>query len=95
MILHTVNKSPLSHSCLQECLASCSAGDAVLLIEDGVYAVRTLDRLSLPAAVKWFVLQADLDTRGLAGDLDARVTAISDQGFVTLATEYTKVVSWY
>lgn len=95
MILHTVNKSPLSHNCLQQCLASCGKQDAVLLIEDGAYGVRTLDQVSPPAGLKLFVLQADLDTRGIKGDLDARITAISDQAFVTLVTEYDKVVSWY
>ena len=37
-ILHTVNKSPFERNSLEACLKYASAGAAVLLIEDGVYA---------------------------------------------------------
>ena len=35
--LHTVNKSPFGNGTLLSCLNHCKPGDAVLLIEDGVY----------------------------------------------------------
>ncbi len=35
--LHTVNKSPFATQALLSCLNHAKAGDAVLLIEDGVY----------------------------------------------------------
>ncbi|HET8704957.1 MAG TPA: DsrH/TusB family sulfur metabolism protein, partial [Pseudomonadales bacterium] len=38
MILHTLNKAPSSSDSLQRCLAAMAADDAVLLIENAVYA---------------------------------------------------------
>ena len=38
-MLHIVNKSPYEKSALASCLAHATKGSAVLLIEDGVYAV--------------------------------------------------------
>ena len=35
--LHTVNKSPFANQSLLSCIAHAKAGDAVLMIEDGVY----------------------------------------------------------
>ena len=37
MLLHTVNKSPFTDNSLQSCIRCCQAGQAILLIEDGVY----------------------------------------------------------
>ena len=93
MILHTVNKSPYSSPCLTDCIALCSEGDAILLIEDGVYAAQ--DAYSIAAENKVYALQADIEARGLSGKLAANVTVIDDSGFVMLATQHEKVVSWY
>jgi len=35
--LHTVNKSPFDRSSLETCLRLAGKGNAVLLLEDGVY----------------------------------------------------------
>jgi len=35
--LHTVNKSPFATGALVSCLNHCKDGDAILMIEDGVY----------------------------------------------------------
>ena len=43
--LHTVNKSPFEKTSLAACLGHVSAGAAVLLIEDGVYAALTRTRV--------------------------------------------------
>ena len=38
--LHTVNKSPFERNALQSCIGHLMAGDAVLMIEDGVLGAR-------------------------------------------------------
>ncbi len=38
--LHTVNKSPFERNALQGCVGHLTAGDAVLMIEDGVLGAR-------------------------------------------------------
>lgn len=95
MILHTVNKSPASHNCLQECLAALGPKDAILLLEDGVYAAVSIEPETWRSDIAIYALQPDLICRGVLDRIDSRVMAISDQDFVRLATEYDQVVSWY
>lgn len=95
MILHTVNKSPFASQCLAECLAACSPGDAILLLEDGVYgAVKTLPS-SAPRGFTCYALTADIDARGLANRIHPDIQLTDDRGFVLLTTQYDKVISWY
>jgi sulfur relay protein TusB/DsrH len=44
--LHTVNKHSLNSDLLSSCLRVARAGDCILLIEDGIYNVRTLEDLA-------------------------------------------------
>jgi len=98
MALHTLNQPPGNIECLKRCLSALSEGDALLLIEDGVLA-------SLPAyaahydqiqvKISLYALQADLDARGLNDLKDNRFMVVDDGGFVDLACEHDKVVSWY
>lgn len=94
-ILHTVNKSRADSHCLDDCLACCAPGDAVLLIEDGVYNAAMATGTGVADTVQLYALQADLETRGLLTRVDKRVGVIDDSMFVRLACEYDKVVSWY
>lgn len=95
MILHTVNKSPSSSQCLAECLAVCVTGDAILLLEDGVYAALPSPGITFPPTVKLYALQSDLEIRGLGERVPPTVTCLDDQGFVALTTRCDQVVSWY
>ena len=91
MILHTVNKA----NAIDKCLDVVGEKDAVLLLEDGVYAV--LDQSTweaLPESMQFFVLSDDLLARGLSNKKPARFNATSWQDFVALTTQYDKVVSW-
>jgi len=85
--LHIVNRSPWSSDSWQRCLSLLAKGDAVLLIEDAVYAI---NRGDLPAGC--FVLEPDLRARGLAPN-DAAV-CVDYAGFVDLTCRYQKSVSW-
>ena len=99
MILHTVNKSPFSHSCFAECIALCSANSAVLLIEDGVYAAQigspSADTIGQRSDISFYILAADVSARGLDNKLCANISLVDDTGFVELVTRYHSVQSWY
>ena len=97
MTLHTINKTPAESSALQSCIDTLSDGDALLLVENGVYgALPGYAALftRLPGQVKCYVLAADTDARGLK-DLNQDFTTIDYDRFVELSCEYSKVVSWY
>lgn len=97
-MLHIVNQSPFASSCLADCLRICSAPAGILLIEDGVYAALAGSqwlRLMLEKTPRIYVLDADVDARGLAGKIAADATSIDYAGFVELCCEYSSTHSWY
>jgi len=99
MILHTVNKSPFSHSTLADCVALCADSDSVLLLEDGVYgaqlACEIISLVSAGNGVRFFALAADVDARGLRTKLHSAVTLIDDREFVALSISHNSVQSWF
>ncbi|RMF41466.1 MAG: sulfurtransferase complex subunit TusB [Alphaproteobacteria bacterium] len=98
--LHTVNKSPFETRTLESCLAHCRPGDAVLMIEDGVYGALSgtalSDRVAAKAgAVKLYVLTPDIAARGLPEDrMIAGVTGVDYRGFVDLVAEHDRTQAW-
>ena len=103
--LHTLNKTQ-SLCLLNEQLSQCmSIGDAVILIEDGVYQCMNLTASSnTPNQGHWshkasdiYVLADDAQARGIPMDSirHAKVAFISYPEFVSLTLKYSKVVSWY
>jgi tRNA 2-thiouridine synthesizing protein B len=98
-MLHIVNKSHLQTHALHSCLRLAQSGQALLLIEDAVYAATKAGAASagLGAALehlKVYVLQPDVDARGMAGKLVDGVTAIDYAGFVDLVAEHPNNQSW-
>ncbi len=99
-ILHTVNKSPFEKSTFKSCLDHAKAGDAVLLIEDGVYAATTgTAAAKLIAArngeVALYALGADLEARGISeGSLLKGVSVVDYGGFVDLVAEHDVSQAW-
>jgi len=98
--LHTINKSLSEAPLWKKLSAAVTHGDAVLCIEDGVYATldpNALEALSLleeQRQIKMYVLEDDLRARGLSDTPDAiRPASYSD--FVTLCTTHSKVISWH
>ena len=97
-ILHTVNKSPFQKNDLASCLAHVNEGDAVLLIEDGVYgavAGTSAAEMATGAVAEIYVLGADLAARGIAEENVAdgiKVAGYDD--FVDLAVKHKAVNSW-
>jgi tRNA 2-thiouridine synthesizing protein B len=98
-MLHIVNKSPLQTSTLATCLRMAQAGDALLLIEDGVYAATagSATEAAMQAAcatLKVYALQPDMDARGVTPRLLAGVTLVDYAGFVDLSVEHNTSHSW-
>lgn len=98
--LHTVNKSPFATGALVSCLDHCKDGDAILMIEDGVYGGLTgttvADKVQQKSgSVAIFVLSPDADARGLATDrLLAGVNGVDYDGFVDLVADHDRTQAW-
>ncbi|WP_062267557.1 sulfurtransferase complex subunit TusB [Endozoicomonas arenosclerae] len=92
--LHTVNKTGQP---LELCLRALNAGDSVLLLEEGVYALYEAgDVLSeLLRHVAVHVLDADVLARGMTNRDNLDIDMIDYQGFVELTETNDKVVSWF
>ena len=97
--LHTVNKSPFTNGALLSCIKHCQPGDAVVLIEDGVYGgmsgTAVAQEVSGVSDVSVFVLEGDAKARGISPDkvLDG-VKSVDYGGFVDLVTEHDRTQSW-
>lgn len=97
-MLHIINKSPLANSTLESCINTATGGD-ILLIEDAVVAATTgnafEDKLrGAMGRFKVYVLQPDLDARGMGDRLVAGATAVDYGGFVDLTTSNNTCQSW-
>lgn len=98
--LHTVNKSPFAMQTLLSCINHTLKGDAILLIEDGVYgALAGSDVADAVKArsgdVSIFVLTEDAAARGLdAGKLLNEVTGVNYEGFVDLVADHDRTQAW-
>ena len=92
MVLHLVNNS---HKALAQCLRYCTAGDAILLIENGVTACVAGPELLSQSDCQIYVLEDDLALRGLAATKPDWINSVSYTGFVELAAQYPKCQSWF
>ena len=98
--LHTVNKSPFGNGALLSCIKHCKAGDAVLLIEDGVYGAISGSSLANEVAsgltdVSLYVLEGDVKARGIdASKIMGEVKTVGYDGFVELVAEHGRTQSW-
>lgn len=99
-ILHTVNKSPFQHGALSGALKHAQKGDAILLMEDGVYGalkgtIASGDIWARRVDLRFYVLAPDLAARGLAkGQLIDGLNLIDYAGFVDLVTAHKASQAW-
>lgn len=95
-ILHVVNKSPYERNSLDTCVGFVQDGDAVLLIEDGVYAaVKGGKAAAKLAGLDVAVLGPDLAARGITADkLIDGLKVVDYADFVDLSVAKDKVQSW-
>lgn len=89
--LHLV-ASPVA---LASCLASAREEDAILLIEDGVYAALSPGRPELGAGMKVYALGEHLAARGLDLERSGSLVMLADfSRFVDLAVAHAPIISW-
>jgi len=99
-MLHTVNKSPFERKAFENCLRTAVPGDAILLIEDAVFAAMQGTAFATTAAkaaqdFKLYVLGNDLIARGMDhGKVVAGIAVVDYGGFVDLTAEHSVVQSW-
>ncbi len=97
MILHILNCPPGDGQASAQALAAMAAEDALLLIEDGVYAVLDAGweghRLDVG---RLYALEDDLAARGLGSRAHERnIETVSMEAFVALTARARQTVSWY
>ena len=98
-MLHIVNKSHTERNALASCLRLAQDGHALLLTEDGIYAATQAAAAgsgiaAATARLKVYVLQPDVQARGMEGKLAAGITGIDYGGFVDLVAEHSTNQSW-
>jgi tRNA 2-thiouridine synthesizing protein B len=94
MILHKISSSPYADCALKQCLKRISPEDGLLLIQDGVYAIKHQDFLqSLEQVSNVYLLENDLNARAISSE-NPKFTQISYEQFVDLTLQYSKVLSW-
>lgn len=94
MILHIVSVSPLASTGFADCLGMASPNDAIILIENGVYAAIS-PQIIAPAPCPIFVLEADLTARGLTQQKLKNIKLVDYSGWVELTATFPKSLSWY
>lgn len=93
-MLHIVNKSPALTRSLESCVRLSRPGQSLLLIEDGIYAATRADALAGLKHLKVYVLQPDVEARGMKGRIVEGVAAVDYAGFVDLVAEHSSNQSW-
>lgn len=86
---------------LADCLRAAVAGDAVLLLGDGVYAAARGHpqapalRAAQERNLMLHVHALDSCARGLSGQFSTTLINCDDDGFVVLTEQHARVVSWF
>ena len=97
MILHTLNAPP-GRAAFTDCLRLIAAGDALLLMGDGVYAAiaQTDAGTALQASgAEIYVLAADATAAGVNSLLIEEATRVDMDGFVALTERFPRQQAWY
>lgn len=84
----------------QQCLQSLVNGDALVLLNDGVYAGLASGALSetiamLPAEISVLAIADDCRARGVHARLHSRIAQIDYPAFVALSCTHPRSVSWF
>ncbi|MFW1676390.1 sulfurtransferase complex subunit TusB [Pontibacter sp. JAM-7] len=96
MALHLINARPDASSCYEQCRLALNTGDAVLLLEDAVYAATGTfpQRFTDLPGITLYVLEPDMLARGIGPLVSEHFTPVSDSQFVELCCQQDKVISW-
>jgi len=98
-MLHIINKSPFDTNALDTCLRMAQPGPARLLIADGGHAATQGSAVAqrmrdVGGKLSLFVLQPDLEARGMNGKQLDGITLVDYAGFVDLVEKYDTSQSW-
>ncbi|VFP80382.1 sulfurtransferase complex subunit TusB [Candidatus Erwinia haradaeae] len=95
-MLHTISRSP-SYCDFPAILRLISAGDDVLLLEDGVLSGMqgsdTLQEL-LSMKITLYILREDLIARGLLIYISSRARVVNYDGFIQLRIKNLQQIAW-
>ena len=98
--LHTVNQSPLDRNALESAVCHASKGNAILLIEDGIYgAMKGTAKSALITDaigdISFYVMGPDLKARGIdESKVIDGIKIVDYKGFVELVAEHDVTQSW-
>ncbi|VFP86815.1 Protein TusB [Candidatus Erwinia haradaeae] len=95
-MLHTISRSPF-YCDFPAILRLMSAGDDVLLLEDGVLsAIQGAETLKglLNIMISLYILKEDLIARGLLIYISPQAQVISYDGFIELKIQHAQQISW-
>ena len=90
-MLHIVK----SIAALEEVKKVYTDDDVLLLIQDAVYVVNPLHKtFPILKSLNTFVLQSDLEARGIVNRVSPSVNIVDYDGFVTLTAECSTSLTW-
>ena len=93
--LHLLSRSPAS-GLLAQARKTMTPGDALLLLEDGVYHLRQPRELAeLAESASIYFLAPDLRARGLGQELPAGAAVLDYDGLVSLCVSHDRTLSWF
>lgn len=95
MQLHIINQSPYQKSAFSQAIKVAAAQDAILLVDDGVYALTGdyLQQIKQHPA-QWLAINEHLALRGLKPEPGA-AKLIDFDAFVSLSMKAQHCLSWY
>tara|TARA_R110002049_G_scaffold83933_12_gene213632 strand:- start:7443 stop:7733 length:291 start_codon:yes stop_codon:yes gene_type:complete len=96
MILHTLGATP-SSTAFRDCLKVLQAGDALVLLGDGVYAAlegSAACRELCAAQAEVYLLESDARLAGIASTADT-IGWLDMDGLVALTERFERQLAWY
>jgi len=95
-MLHTLRHSPFQ-SDISSLLPYLQAGDALLLIEDGVIAAlanSAVLKILLQHPITVYALREDVDARGLSAHISDKISCVGYPEFVKLVVKHQQHFAW-
>ncbi len=90
-VLHLISRCP--HQGWDAVVGRIAPGDSVLLLADGVLGVRSEAEGLVAKGARVYVLQPDIEARGLLRD-HAAIRIIGFEEFVDLTVTHKRILSW-
>ena len=92
--LHTLNRSPSHQLLFEQVLSTIRPGDALLLLEDGVYYCLQNNLNRKIQDIQVYAIKDDVHARGIPFET-SDVQLASYEDYVSLTTQFDKLINWY